>query len=255
MSSPSPMRGSNTSIMRGMSATSLRTTSSSAGLNSNEAYREVGRQAFEDAKYQMTQEQKMNLLRKTKRLDQDKMLAKLDYYCGWLICLNMIVLGVEIDTADVFDPGLQNPFWWAESVILICFIFELAYRLRFERMPKVRTKWLAMKRNGTTGRGMDDTIDIVEIGNSVTKAGSGSGGGNPRPYNDGNKSVSPETSSTALGDYSPAREYGSVRIEIVKVEIISHAQIARHEVSLLQGWQVRPTGSPFRVCDRAAKVA
>ncbi len=69
------MRGSNTAIMRGMSATSLRTTSSSAGLNSNEAYREVGRQAFEDAKYQMTQEQKMNLLRKTKRLDQDKIIT------------------------------------------------------------------------------------------------------------------------------------------------------------------------------------
>ncbi len=42
---------------------------------------------------------------------------------------------------------------------------------------------------------------------------------------------------------------------MIKVEIISHAGIATHEVPLLQGWQVRPTVSLFGVCNRAAKVA
>ncbi|CAD7964270.1 unnamed protein product [Amoebophrya sp. A25] len=100
---------------------------------------EVGRLAFEDAKYHFTQAEKLELFVDKGGQGQSELLHKLDLYFGILICLNMLILGIETDHGGAFPPGPQSPFWWTESVILALFLCEFYCRLRIEPFPRVRT--------------------------------------------------------------------------------------------------------------------
>ncbi len=130
---------------------SIRATSKEIAAQLDEL--DIGRQAFEDAKYRYTQAQKEKLLKYEKSRNKNnpkaKFLAKLDYYCGLLICVNMLILGIEIDYGESFEAGPpKNPFWWVETCILLVFCWELYYRLRFEIQIKVVTIYVDPESTG-----------------------------------------------------------------------------------------------------------
>jgi len=103
-----------------MSGTISRSTSGLATL-------EIGRQAYEDAEFNLHASTKMNLL-----LAASAQGDKYDIYFAALIILNLIVIGIEIDHGKT--PESKLIFIYIEIVFLVAFTFELSYRLNVQKL-------------------------------------------------------------------------------------------------------------------------
>eukprot|EP00392_Amoebophrya_sp_AT5.2_P018341 g18857.t1 len=93
----------------------------------------IGRQQFEDARYQISQEAKMKLVQRVQQKS-----AAMDFYFGVVIMINLLLMGFEADLSDRNKMGPSNVFWWIESVILMIFCVELYIRLQI-LTPKLVT--------------------------------------------------------------------------------------------------------------------
>eukprot|EP00392_Amoebophrya_sp_AT5.2_P018342 g18858.t1 len=93
----------------------------------------IGRQQFEDARYQRSQESKKQLVQRI----QNKS-ASMDFYFGVVIMTNLLLMGVEADLSDRTKLGPSNVFWWIESMFLMIFCVELYIRLQI-LAPKLVT--------------------------------------------------------------------------------------------------------------------
>ncbi|CAD7967679.1 unnamed protein product [Amoebophrya sp. A120] len=126
----------------------------------------VGRQQFEDARFQIAQEMKMKLVNRVYSKS-----AKMDFYFGMLILTNLVVLGFEADLSDKSKTGPENPFWWIESIILILFIWELSIRLRLHSPTLVTIHPLnAHEFNASLGGTKADLDEVMEGGGGISPA-------------------------------------------------------------------------------------
>ncbi|CAD7967652.1 unnamed protein product [Amoebophrya sp. A25] len=133
---------------------------------------DVGRLAFEDAKYRFTQAEKADVIA-DRNAGRSNISLVLDTYFGGLICFNMLILGIETDHGDEYPPGPRSPFWWIESIILACFIVEFYLRLKLEPVPKI-TVINASDENatGTGGSSSSSVIAPAPKSNSPTRMNS-----------------------------------------------------------------------------------
>lgn len=97
-----------------------------------------GRQEFEDAQFLHHTKEKLKILTKVAQQESDY-----DFIFLGLICLNLIVIGIETDLGPASPNGRkyahpsQNPFFWIELFFLVCFTAELV--LRYTSWRKRRT--------------------------------------------------------------------------------------------------------------------
>lgn len=88
---------------------------------------DIGRQAYEDAEFNLHASTKMNLLMSASAAGD-----KYDVYFAGLIILNLIVIGIEIDHGK--SPESKLIFTYIEIAFLIAFMCELIYRLNIHKL-------------------------------------------------------------------------------------------------------------------------
>ena len=93
-----------------------------------------GRQAYEDAMFDMQRKDRMKLLDDV--LEHE---SKFDAFFGVIILLNLALIGLETDLnhgENEREYDISNPFAWAEHGFLSIFLVELVLRLKARFCPK-----------------------------------------------------------------------------------------------------------------------